>query len=137
MLNLTLQFPLGQLLQEVLQTRLSLAAKTEPVWVCVGSSFSGKCGNRAFTDDPAQSAIELQSLHSLGVPLQWPPALAAEQTPVVESLLQIVFHCNGINNKGYLRWGPVYLTLQPPSLVQVYLVRKPQDEIWLITDYLD
>ena len=31
MLNLTLQFPLGQLLQEVLQTRLSLAAKTEPV----------------------------------------------------------------------------------------------------------
>ena len=90
MLNLTLQFPLGQSLQEVPQTRLSLAAKTEPVWVCVGSSFSGKCGNRAFTDDPAQSAIELQSLHSLGVPLQWPPALAAEQTPVVESLLQIV-----------------------------------------------
>ena len=129
MLNLTLQFALGQLLQEVLQIRFFLPAKTEPVWVCVGSSFSGKCGNCPFTDDPAQSAIELQSLHSLGVPLQWPPALAAEQTPVVESLLQIVylFHCNGINNIGYLRCGPVYLTLQPPSLVQVYLVRSAID----------
>ena len=49
MLNLTLQFALGHLLQEVLQTRLFLPAKTEPVWVCVGSSFSGKCGNCPFT----------------------------------------------------------------------------------------
>ena len=88
----TLQFLYGQLLQVVTQVIPSATFFTSDTSWVVTSKLWLVCSSSGSSTESSHFVTELQSLHSLGVPLQEPPKMAGEQVPLVSPLLKQFDH---------------------------------------------